>query len=899
MKTNIKNLFLLPALVAGLGLILAGRVTAQTFTNLHSFAAVNRAVSTNSDGAYPEAGLILSGTTFYGTASQGGSSGWGTVFKVNTNGTGFTILHSFTNGSDGASPYGGLVLSGNTLYGTTYEGGSSGWGAVFALNTDGSAFTNLHSFTAPDINTRTNSDGVYPSAGLILSGNTLYGTAAYGGSSGWGTVFKLNTDGSGFTNLHSFTNGSDGAIPEAGLILSGNALYGTTYEGGSSGNGTVFSVNTDGSGFTNLHRFSAGKIDQDLENYTNSEGANPRAGLVLSGNTLFGTASQGGSSGLGTVFKLNTDGSGFTNLHSITGYFNEGAFLNGGLILSANTLYGTTVEGGFYGGTVFSINTDGTGFTTLYEFSGGSDGGFPEAGLILSANALYGTASQGGSGGNGALFSINTNGTGFTTFYSFTALVPPDDSNSDGINPLAGLILSGNTLFGTAPSGGSSLNGTVFRVNTDGSGFTNLHSFTALDINTQTINTDGASPSAGLVLSGNTLFGTAQSGGSSGNGTVFAVKTDGSGFTNLHSFTALDINTQTNSDGASPSAGLILSGNTLFGTAAYGGSADKGTAFAVNTDGTGFTNLHSFTAGQYYNDGNHEFYINSDGAFPRAGLILSGNTLFGTAASGGTNGSGTVFALNTDGTGYTTLHVFTAPSGILGYEENGTNSDGASPSAGLILSGNILFGTAAYGGSSGYGTVFKVNTDGTGFTNLHSFTATLSGTNSDGSLPSAGLILSGNILFGTALYGGYSGNGTVFAVNTNGTGFTTLHVFTAPSGTLGYSGNGTNSDGQYPLGGLVLSGNTLFGTAEDGGNWGNGTVFSISLTPPPLAIMRSGTNVVLTWPTYAPGVTLQSTTNLIPPAVWPTVTPAPSLVNGQNAVTNPIFGAQMFYRLSQ
>src|SRR5208283_4005514 len=125
----------------------------------------------------------------------------------------------------------GLILSGNTLYGTAW-GGSSGNGTVFVVNTDGTGFTNLHSFTATS--TLANTYGTGPS-GLMLSGNTLYGTAQNGGSGGSGTVFALNTDGTGFTNLHSFTGGSDGASPVAGLILSGNTLYGTTTS-------TVFSI---------------------------------------------------------------------------------------------------------------------------------------------------------------------------------------------------------------------------------------------------------------------------------------------------------------------------------------------------------------------------------------------------------------------------------------------------------------------------------------------------------------------------------------------------------------------------------------------------------------------------------------------------------------------------------
>src|ERR1035437_8748166 len=185
MKTYIKNLFLLSTLIAGLGLIPASRVTAQNFTNLHDF--------TGFDGAEPAAGLVLSGNTLYGTAQLGGGCGCGTVFKMNTAGTGFTNLHDFTvtstnlsgvdTNSDGTYPN-GLILLANTLYGTASGGGSAGSGTVFAVNPNGTGFTNLHTFTATDQSYYTNSDGVAPAGGLVLSGNMLYGTTQFGGSAG-------------------------------------------------------------------------------------------------------------------------------------------------------------------------------------------------------------------------------------------------------------------------------------------------------------------------------------------------------------------------------------------------------------------------------------------------------------------------------------------------------------------------------------------------------------------------------------------------------------------------------------------------------------------------------------------------------------------------------------------
>jgi uncharacterized repeat protein (TIGR03803 family) len=304
-----------------------------------------------------------------------------------------------------------------------------------------------------------------------------------------------------------------------------------------------------------------------------------------------------------------------------------------------------------------------------------------------------------------------------------------------------------------------------------------------------------------------------------------------------------------------------------------------GTLFEVNTDGTGFATLHGFTGG-------------SDGVLPEAELILSGNTLYGTALGGGT-GSGTVFKVNPDGAGYATVYRFTdrtlSPSG------SGQNGDGANPQAGLVLSGNTLYGTASEGGTWNNGTVFKVNTDGTGFRTLHIFSEGHPATNSDGVFPVAGLILSGNTLYGTASEGGAWNSGTVFQVNTNGTGFRTLHNFSAAPNYF------QNSDGMVPQAGLILSGNTLYGTASEGGAGGYGTIFSITLpvSPPPLTITASSTNVTLMWPTNAAGFTLQSRTNLASSAVWTAVSAAPVVVNGQNIVTNPISGTQQFYRLQE
>jgi uncharacterized repeat protein (TIGR03803 family) len=438
--------------------------------------------------------------------------------------------------------------------------------------------------------------------------------------------------------------------------------------------------------------------------------------------------------------------------------------------------------------------------------------------------------------------------------------------NSDGASPNPGLILSSNTLYGTAYEGGTSW-GTVFKVNTDGSGFTTLHTFSS---DVSGTNADGASPVAGLVLSGNTLYGTARLGGTGGIGTVFALNADGTGFKTLHSF-AGSVFVNTNSDGWGP-VSLVLSGDTLYGTAEYGGTYGAGTVFALNTDGTGFRTLYNFTGG-------------SDGRDPTVALVLSGNALYGTVALGDIpNSDFGLFALNTDGTGFRTLY------NVLGRIQHGWGAPN-----GFLLSGSSLVGTIWFGGSWASGAIYQVNTDSTDFGTLYNFTGT-----SDGASPN-NLLLSGNTLYGTADAGGSWSNGTVFALNQNGTGFRTLHSFGASLGN-NWEGYPINRDG-VGADGLVCSGNTLYGSAGLGGNAGNGTIFSISLSPP-LTIAASGSDLVLTWPTNVAGVdysgfTVQLTKTLGPTAVWNTNFPPPVVVNGQFTVTNPISGAQQFYRLAQ
>lgn len=413
-------------------------------------------------------------------------------------------------------------------------------------------------------------------------------------------------------------------------------------------------------------------------------------------------------------------------------------------------------------------------------------------------------------------------------------------TNKDGTTPFAGLILSSNTLFGTTAGGGAAGTGTVFRVNTNGLGFTNLHNFPAV-AGALAANSDGANPVASLVLVGNTLYGTAQNGGSAGNGTIFKLDTDGSNFVTLHAFSQGANNASgyyTNGDGAVPIAPLLLSGQTLFGLAEFGGAGGSGTIFSINIGSSGFSNLYSFTSTTY--DTLLGLYKNSDGAYPVSGLIISSNTLYGTAQKGGTAGTGTVFGLQTNGPVFTNLYNFSEPSynATLG---DYTNTDGAYPVAPLQLSGSTLFGTAQDGGSEDLGTVFSVNINNLAFANLYNFPL----------------------------------------VKTNAS-----KVY-------------TNSSGALPVAGLILSGNTLYGTAALGGLHGEGTLFALNLPPPPsLAIAPSSNQVVISWPVSASAYVLQTTTNLAFGS-WSNITSGIVTAGANKVFTNAAGSRAAFFRLEQ
>ena len=354
-------------------------------TTLYTFSG-------GADGGSPYASLIRDAAgNLYGATFAGGAANLGTLFKIDKTGT-ETVLYSFTGKPDGEHASRNLLRdkAGN-LYGVAYEGGASGFGAVFKLNKTGTESI-VYSFGA-------GTDGEYPGSGLIAdTAGNLYGTTGYGGASGNGTVYRVSKSGKEKI-LHSFT-GADGQYPFGNLLRdSAGNLYGTTSMGGTTGNGTVFKLTAKGK-VTVLHNFAGG-----------TDGANPYAGLVqdAKGN-FYGTTYYGGAGckgfDCGTVFKVSPKGK-ETVLHAFA--LTDGHYPDFGTLVrdAAGNLYGTTYAGGGADmGVVFKVSSSGKE-SIVYTFTGGADEGFPVAGLIEdNAGNFYGTTLGDGTSTFGTVFKI-------------------------------------------------------------------------------------------------------------------------------------------------------------------------------------------------------------------------------------------------------------------------------------------------------------------------------------------------------------------------------------------------------------------------------------------------------------------------------------------------------------
>ena len=713
----------------------------------------------------------------YGTSEYGGEFNLGTVFRLREDGTGMAVIHSFTtNALAGQRPRGGVIQGADgLLYGTTAVGGLTNRGTIFKIACDGSAFAQLYSFAST-----ASGDGGTPSYSLIQGPDgLLYGTTP-NTLPVRGTVFRIATNGTGYTQLHRFnTTVGDGSGPVGQLVLGTNSyLYGVTTSGGANGRGTVFKMSLDGADYSRHYSFTGG-----------TNGQNP-SGLLLGLDGMFyGVTTQGGVSNVGVIYRLSFDGSNYSRLYEFLGTkAADGAGPRGGLVqTAAGLLYGTASSGGVSNrGCVFVINTNGAGYRLLHDFAvtDPTDGRAPQAPLIVGSDgALYGIAATGGnSDNNGVIFKLQTDGSGYRKLWTFSRY------GSDGVAPWATLLQARDgLLYGSCTWGGKQEGGTLFKFDPATVEHSVIYDFA--------VQADGNAPGPGTLIQGHDsqLYGTAFYGGSNSRGSVFRVATDGQSFTVLHEFSDTDEAT----NGYSPCGSLLQTTNGwLYGVTSAGGNSGSGVIFQMATNGTGYSVLHHFC------DSTNLL----DGIQPAEGLIQGTDGFLYVATSwGGNYGDGTIYRIAPGGSGYAIIHHF-------------DNTNGYYPSGALLQAQDgLLYGLASGGGAAYGGTVFRMATDGSVFSVLHHF-AIPERAGRDGAGPYGALVQAADgTLFGVTTEAGAARYGTVFSLRPDTASYASLHQFT-----------GGPADGVGSYGLLLVNGDQLYGLSNDGGSMGQGTIFRLT-----------------------------------------------------------------------
>ena len=689
--------------------------------------------------------LGLSQVQIWGVSKDGGSSSIGTIFNLLDDGTDFNVISSFSESPEGTNPRGGAIeASDGSIIGSTSLGGVNDAGTIYRIQNG--EYTKLFDLV-PSVH-----GGTIRTDIIELNDGSFVVATSNGSSFNGGALLRFDLGGTLevlFSFIGSSTgNGCSGSLAydaEQGLI------YGTCQFGGSLGFGTAFRYVPNSGIFSVIHNFEV-----------NEDGSNPEGGLFFSEDgILYGTTKFGGEFNQGTIFQVIPFGNIFAKIYDLNNASSDGRFPVGRLILTdSNLLLGTCSEGGSSGvGTVFSCTLDGD-YNRLHSFSAPTEGSFPKAGLTDAENGLYyGVAELGASNGFGSVYRIDEDG-------NFEVMQMMDYTD-DGSNPVGNLaLLENGDLLGVTASGGSNDFGTIFSITGSGS-LTKIHDFslpiegsTPCDIQTEGTEFYGVTESGGLFndgalfkaqLSGERskifdfngsihgqtpnpglievnegqYFGTARFGGEFGAGTVFSY-TDAGDFELLHSFDG-------DMGGQFPYSGLLAhSDGNFYGTTLSGGNNGDGILYRITSDGI-FEKLHDFFS--FFDGGSTQ------------GLLTEGpdGLIYGVASVGGSFNGGTLYQYTPESGSLTTVHHLQI------------SSDGSSPIGGLLAhSDGNLYGTTSDGGPI-VGTLFRFNI-ATGFEVLHAFNPGI-----DGFSPLGGLVEdTEGILYGFCNEGGDFNSGTIF-----------------------------------------------------------------------------------------------------------------------------------------
>jgi uncharacterized repeat protein (TIGR03803 family) len=703
-----------------LGALYKVKTDGSSFTTIMDFDSINFISST-------EQPLTIYNNSIYGVSRVGGSDNLGFVYKLNMDGTGFTHLLDFGENGKASMPRSDLMVENGILYGLAH-GGQMQSGVIYRLNPDGSDYNIVYDFSPYY------QGGYNPSGRLYYQNGFLYGVNISGGLKNYGTIFKVKIDGTQYSDIYYFDYATDGAANNI-VLGDDNIIYGSTYGIGDH-YGCLYKINTDGTNYTKLFDFDV------LSGYSQ------RGFLIFKNNALFGECFSGAANDLGCIFKFNTTDSTFTKLREFDTYSEcniQFALVNNAIyytnsavdkcsagsiikveigssavsvaysfnicplterhadnvFLFNNKIFGQTKGGERGFGTIFNMNPDGSGYTTIFEPESGQNIDSYEI-ITVESNWFYCMGRT--NDGKGCIFKIKSDGSLFTTIFTL-----------DGINDksLGQVFYSNGTFFCSTLDDGKNNKGKFFKVNLDGSGYTVL-----IDFDTKIL---------GIIFESNVFYFVFQYGIYNDQAYISKIKSDGTSYSKIYDFQDDILCTN-----------LVFSEGYLFGTSYFWGANNHGYIYKLKADGTEYSVLHNFEG--------------LDGTNPGHLMICHNGYLYGMTDMGGAdlNGDGgsdnyaTIFRVKTDGTDFKTLLNFDqkTPVGSKGY---------------FIISDNLLYVITYQLGLYQKGSLFQLSLDGTKYKKMVDFNGAGNGSN-----PKT-LIKADNMLYGCTYSGGEGNVGIIYS----------------------------------------------------------------------------------------------------------------------------------------
>lgn len=606
-------------------------------------------------GELPNAGVIEYNGGLYGTCTQGGSLGYGTIFGYNMATSQLVISAPFDN-SNGARPYGNLTIAPNgKMYGLAGIGGFYGKGTLFEFDPASNTISKKHDFN--------NTNGEEPYGSLVLASNgKMYGYTVYGGSANKGVIFEFNLSTKKVTPKRSFT-GANGAKPLFnGMVEVSGVLYGVTSEGGTANKGVIFAYNPVANGLiTKVYDFAT------------SDGANPSDGLYLNINgMLYGTTAAGGAYGKGILFEFNPATRVLVKKKDFDG--TNGATPMALMKASNGKIYGGTTYGGRSDkGVIFEYDIT-TNASTNKTGLDPAPGIYPFGSMTLADNGkLYGATNSGGDGGMGQIFEYDPVTKVYTVRFQFT------DNLNQGNLPRSSLVKGPDgCLYGTTYFGGTNDRGVIFRFNPETYSYSVLHHFSN--------DNEGVNPYGSICFGANgKIYGTTRFGGINNVGVLFEFDMDASTYT---------AKTHLDTLGLTGSIGGAMAGR------------DGKIYAAGSSGGVGYGGLFYYDPSTGTSKVFHIFF-DEDGKTPFGTLTQASNgKIYGMTKGGGFDTATNTVSNHGVIYEYDPQEGFTIPVHYF---------DGANGSApwGELLNGSNgkLYGTTNAGGSFNEGVIFEFDPD--------------------------------------------------------------------------------------------------------------------------------------------------------------------------------------------